>query len=57
VADRDYERLSLDLMVERPDPRVPIAGDTDELPTADELVHVRRPGWYERALALRRASG
>ena len=42
-------------MVRRPDPRVPVARDADELPTEEELVHVRPPRWYERAHALRRA--
>jgi hypothetical protein len=46
-----------DVVVGRLDPRVPVAGDTEELPTSEELAYVRRPQWYERALALRKRIG
>jgi hypothetical protein len=54
--DGNPDRLSLDLMVGCPDPRVPGARDADELPTAEELARIRRPQWYERAHALVHAS-
>jgi ectoine hydroxylase-related dioxygenase (phytanoyl-CoA dioxygenase family) len=46
------ERLSLDLMLGKADPCVPTQPDLDQLPTRDELVTLRHPGWYERAHEL-----
>lgn len=44
------DRLSLDLMVGRPDGTIP-GPDAAQLPTAAELARIRRPEWYRRACA------
>jgi ectoine hydroxylase-related dioxygenase (phytanoyl-CoA dioxygenase family) len=47
--DGNAARLSLDLMVGKSHPRVPVAPDPDQLPTPDELARLRNPQWYRRA--------
>jgi hypothetical protein len=43
------ERLSLDLMLGRPHPEMPMTLHEDELPTATELARLRHPEWFARA--------
>ncbi len=52
TSDRSHGRLSLDLMLGRPDPRIPVTLDLEELPTIEELMAVGNPQWYERAHEL-----
>jgi hypothetical protein len=53
---RTYEgnnaRLSLDVMLGKPHPRIPFTLDRDELPAIEELATVRHPQWYERVQQL-----
>ena len=45
-------RLSLDLMLGKPHPQVPMTLDSEELPTRVELASVRHPRWYMHAQRL-----
>jgi hypothetical protein len=57
--DGNEARLSLDLMVGKSHPRIPVAPDPDQLPTPDELARLRNPQWYRRAqdLCFRQGAG
>ena len=50
--DNNNRRLSLDLMLGKPHPSMPMTLDIDELPTAGELGRLRHPQWFERARNL-----
>ena len=49
-------RLSLDLMLGKPHPQMPLTLEVGELPTADELGRLRHPQWFVRAEKLLRES-
>jgi hypothetical protein len=47
--DGNHDRLSLDLMLGKPHPSMPVTLQVQELPTAGELAGLRHPQWFVRA--------
>ena len=47
-------RLSLDLLLGKPHPRVPLALDADQMPGTPEIGRIRCPCWYIESLKLLR---